>query len=213
MDVQLRQNFGTGGSPSAQVNTPSQSVAFQVGLSGRSSLTFDVPSIVGKTLGTNDNDYLEVIFVLQNANANTIYLADASLVEGDATAEDDPFSPRHIQQELALCQRYFQKTFLNADAPGGNKGFVGVIAGLASAAGNVIASWDFAVPLRTASYTLTTYNPTAGLAGYWSNFAGTFSAAVGLVYKSERGITMTAVPNTSLNDNFCGIHATVDAEL
>ncbi|WP_349366789.1 MAG: hypothetical protein ABL311_04700 [Nitratireductor rhodophyticola] len=30
-----------------------------------------------------------------------------SLVKGDATAETDPFSPRHIQQELALCQRYF----------------------------------------------------------------------------------------------------------
>lgn len=32
-----------------------------------------------------------------------------SLVEGDATSETDPFSPRHIQQELALCQRYYEK--------------------------------------------------------------------------------------------------------
>lgn len=32
-----------------------------------------------------------------------------SLVKGDATAEDDPFSPRHIQQEKNLCQRYFRK--------------------------------------------------------------------------------------------------------
>lgn len=33
-----------------------------------------------------------------------------SLVPGDATAEDDPFSPRHIQQELALCLRYYYST-------------------------------------------------------------------------------------------------------
>lgn len=31
-----------------------------------------------------------------------------SLVQGDATAEADPFSPRHPQQELALCQRYYE---------------------------------------------------------------------------------------------------------
>lgn len=31
-----------------------------------------------------------------------------SLVPGDATTEADPFSPRHIQQELALCQRYYE---------------------------------------------------------------------------------------------------------
>lgn len=34
-----------------------------------------------------------------------------SLVRGDATMESDPFAPRHIQQELALCQRYYWKTF------------------------------------------------------------------------------------------------------
>lgn len=31
-----------------------------------------------------------------------------SLVPGDATGEVNPFSPRHPQQELALCQRYFE---------------------------------------------------------------------------------------------------------
>lgn len=36
-------------------------------------------------------------------------ICHVSLVEGDATAEDDPFSPRHIQQELALCRRYFRR--------------------------------------------------------------------------------------------------------
>lgn len=37
-------------------------------------------------------------------------LGHVYIVEGDATAETDPFAPRHIQQELALCQRYFRKT-------------------------------------------------------------------------------------------------------
>ena len=68
------------------------------------------------------------------------------LVEGDATAEDDPFSPRHIQQELALCQRYFGRTW-------------GSIRGPCSAAGQYLSNlvqWPVemrAPPTVTAQYT------------------------------------------------------------
>ena len=72
-----------------------------------------MPSIAGKVLGTDGNDFLTVAFDIKrgafgtNLGSDNIDIAHVSLVEGDATAEYDPFSPRHIQQELALCQRYY----------------------------------------------------------------------------------------------------------
>lgn len=53
-----------------------------------------------------------VFTVATGGNISVVVPATAtrvSLVPGDATAEDDPFSPRHIQQETALCQRYFER--------------------------------------------------------------------------------------------------------
>lgn len=120
MAVDLAQVFGTGGSPSATV----------VGIGARQlsltaswqkfSFTVAVPSITGKTLGTALNDYLQLALWFDagaSLNARTASLgqqsgtfdiARVSMVEGDATAEDDPFAPRGRQQEMALCQRYYQ---------------------------------------------------------------------------------------------------------
>ena len=55
------QFFGTGGSPSSQVVTGP--VPFNCGTSWSwYRFTFDIPSITGKTLGTNGNDYAEIVF-------------------------------------------------------------------------------------------------------------------------------------------------------
>lgn len=103
VSLQIIQHFGTGGS--AAVETALGSVAIDGNLfSTKRSVLIDIPSLVGKTIGPNN--YLEVRFYTTIPDAHQFYLARVSLVEGDATAEDDPFSPRHIQQELALCQRY-----------------------------------------------------------------------------------------------------------
>lgn len=50
-------------------------------------------------------------------------IAHVSLVEGDARSEDDPFSPRHIQQELALCQRYYEKGYSQLNIWAGSTGW------------------------------------------------------------------------------------------
>jgi len=128
------QDFGTGGSPSAVVETPVAS--FNVGPNWQKcTATVNIPSIVGKTLG-DANDHLRIDISRPAADTVGGYLdiARVSLVEGDATAEADPFSPRHIQQELALCQRYYYKAsnaplsypFRGANFSGGATGvFVG----------------------------------------------------------------------------------------
>ena len=103
---ELRQNFGTGGS--ADVYTFFGEGGVQPGVNfTKVQFVVDVPSISSKTIGSNNNDCLELYIYLPTTETFVFDITKVSVVEGDATAEDDPFSPRHIQQELALCQRYY----------------------------------------------------------------------------------------------------------
>jgi hypothetical protein len=85
----------------------------------RYDVVIDVPSMVGRTFGTGSPTLSLTMWLDAGSNFNarssgighqsgTFDIAHVSMVEGDATAEEDPFSPRHIQQELALCQRYYE---------------------------------------------------------------------------------------------------------
>lgn len=105
--VFLRQHFGSGGS--AGVDTLIGGSGFVIpndGVWRKYTATATIPSIVGKTVGTNH--YLSVLFFMPTSVPFNIGMKNVSLVEGDATAEADPLSPRHIQQELAFCKRYYR---------------------------------------------------------------------------------------------------------
>jgi hypothetical protein len=118
--VEFWQRFGTGGSPSSDVfGGPVQKLAITTSWK-KYTVKGLIPSILGKTLGSNGDDFLALsIWFDAGANHNlrtgnlgqqsgTFEIARVSLVEGDATDEEDPFSPRHPQQELTLCQRYYE---------------------------------------------------------------------------------------------------------
>jgi hypothetical protein len=101
--VYLSQYFGSGGSPSSQVNLTLQNI--NVGTTwAKHELTFDLPSISGKTLGTGNDDYLCLNIQLPDA-ARTIDIAQVKLEEGSVAT---PFVTRQPAEELALCQRYYQ---------------------------------------------------------------------------------------------------------
>jgi len=108
----LVQVFGLGGSPSSPVSTLGDPVNLTTSWQ-RFSQVFDLPSIAGKVLGTDGSDHLAVTLDVKRGEVgtdlgnDTIDLARVSLVEGDATAEADPFPLRHIAQELELCRRYY----------------------------------------------------------------------------------------------------------
>lgn len=107
-----RQEFGTGGTPSANVDQ-----TFPVALTSlwtKFSFTVDLASTSGKTIGCSGGDALTFLLVWPSSSGGAtdqIDIAHVSVVEGDATAEADPFSPRHIGQELVLCQRYFFRSY------------------------------------------------------------------------------------------------------
>jgi hypothetical protein len=77
--VFIRQYFGTGGSPSASVDTPIFTLVPDIDWQ-RGSIQFDLPSIVGKTIGTNEDSQIQIVFALPidatytNANTPTIQI-------------------------------------------------------------------------------------------------------------------------------------------
>ena len=104
----LGQSFGTGGSPSATVFTAMTSQSITTSWA-RYSATLTVPSIAGKTIGTNSNDYLAV--TLQSATINATQTIDIWGVQVEAGSVATPFrrSSPTLQGELAACQRYYYR--------------------------------------------------------------------------------------------------------
>ena len=114
--VELAQGFGTGGSPSAGV-TAIGVTKTSIGTGWQLvTVTATVPSISGKTLGTDNNDHLVLTIWFDagsNFNSRTGSLGqqsgsfDISQVQIEPGSVATSFERRPIGVELALCQRYY----------------------------------------------------------------------------------------------------------
>lgn len=117
--VELEQNFGTGGTPSAAVTVNAGQVTLSTSWA-RYSVTVAVPSLSGKTLGTTDNTSNTMLSLFVSAgtdyNSRTGSLGIQSntfdfwgvQVEHGAVATGFRRNTANLQAELAACQRYFQ---------------------------------------------------------------------------------------------------------
>jgi hypothetical protein len=121
MAVEAIQDFGTGGSPSATVTGTGQTVTLTSSWAPF-ALTFSIPSITGKTLGTNSNDYFGLLFWTSagsdfNARTNSLGLQTIGVdlwgvhikVGTHTTAATDLYKQPELGPELARCQRYFYR--------------------------------------------------------------------------------------------------------
>jgi len=119
MAVEVSQNFGTGGSPSAEVTGVGQPVTL-TGLWAPFAVTVAVPSVAGKTLGTNGNHRLELLFwTSAGSNFNTrsgslglqtigVDLWGIHVKLGvHTTAAVEMYRAPELWPELARCQRYY----------------------------------------------------------------------------------------------------------
>jgi hypothetical protein len=108
LNVYLAQIFGTGGSPSAAVYTTTQTANLTAGTYQRFSMTFTLPSINGKTLGTNGDSSTSVNFNYSDAasrvQSGTIYLWGVQLEIGSVAT---PLEKPDPQEDLAKCQRSY----------------------------------------------------------------------------------------------------------
>ena len=113
----ISQSFGTGGSPSSAVDTPFGKKSITTSWA-RYSFTATLPSISGKTIGTNNNDVLNVgIIVSAGSDFNTAFSSIGIQsntfdiwgvqVGASSTASDFATATGTIQGELAACQRYY----------------------------------------------------------------------------------------------------------
>lgn len=102
ISLNMVQNFGSGGS--ALVSITSQSINLTVGWQ-RFSLTFTVPSISGKTVGSDS--FISVQWFLPNNAIHTIDFAQIMINEGSAPT-DFVLAGRTISSEFAACQRYYE---------------------------------------------------------------------------------------------------------
>lgn len=116
----IRQHFGTGGSPSADVTTYVGQAALTT-VSTPYRFVASVPSIAGKTFGTNGGDYLEIIYWISagsnfNAQTGSLGLQNTGVEfygmhdrPGDQPIDViNAYQPPDPQTELARCQRYFE---------------------------------------------------------------------------------------------------------
>ena len=117
----LLQDFGTGGSPSAQVNLTQQTFVLTANWT-RYSFTFAVPSISGKTIGTDANSSKLALFIEQGSSTSTdAWTLDLWGVQVEAGSIATPFQTATgtIAGELAACQRYYEKSYAQGSAPAG----------------------------------------------------------------------------------------------
>lgn len=103
-NVRMQQYFGSGGSPSSDVYT-TFATSIPIGTTwAKYQATVTIPSISGKTLGTNSNDYLSVDVGMPTNSAFQLDIAQFQLEPGDvATA----FELRSTNHEIMHCQRYY----------------------------------------------------------------------------------------------------------
>lgn len=115
--VEFLQFFGTGGSPSSAVTALGVTTCSLTTSWQKFTVTVSLPSISGKTIGTDDNSYLSPHFWFDagsdyNARTNSLGQQsgtfDIAQVQLEAGSVATPFERRPVGTELALCQRYYE---------------------------------------------------------------------------------------------------------
>ena len=144
----------------------------------------------------------------QNSGA-TFYITGVQLEPGSTAT---PFERRSYGQELALCQRYFEKTFSSDVAPASNVGTVGAISTTSGGALSNVAHVNYVFKVeKRATPTMTLYNPSAA-GSQWrdTNNGLNVDSATDNIGTAQATIVINGTPVSSRKHV---IHATASAEL
>jgi hypothetical protein len=225
--VELVQDFGTGGSPSASVNSIG-TTKISIGTTWQKvTVAATVPSISGKTLGTN-SDHVFILRIWFDAGSNfntqtdtlgqqsgTFEIAQVQIEAGPVAT---PFERRPIGVELALCQRYFEKSFDLANAPaqaiGTTNGAFCAVQVVGQSAAQRCGSVTCKTPKRSTP-TITLFNPIASNAQFYNANTGgsTTSTAAGSVGENGFHLDTVTQAGSGAAGNGLFIHWTASAEL
>ena len=110
--ARLEQNFGSGGSAQVITTVFTATGSTDAGFT-RYSGTVTLPSVAGKTIGAGNS--LALVLKLTAPNAGDyVDVTHVQLEEGSVAT---PFEQRPIGTELALCRRYYEKSYALGTAP------------------------------------------------------------------------------------------------
>jgi len=110
LQIFITHNCGSGGS--AEFGAAIQNISIATSVT-KNSLTFTVPSLTGKTLGSGHHTYLCFRFPLNQTF--DIYIKDVQIEIGSIATS---FHIRPHALELSLCQRYYEKSYESETYPG-----------------------------------------------------------------------------------------------
>jgi hypothetical protein len=177
-----------------------------------------VPSISGKTFGTaGDHSLVAVIWFDAGSdfNAETDSLGqqsgtfDIAQVQVEPGPVATPFERRPIGTELALCQRYFNKSYAVETNPG-TATTSGQLAPSFAAAGTgaMHSIVRYPVVMRSTA-TVTVYNPVTGASNSARRGSGNVVPTQGS--GADSGVIVIIAGGTSVDN--CAHHYTASAEL
>jgi hypothetical protein len=198
------QVFGTGGSE--QVGVLEYPIALTTSWQ-RYSFTFNIPSIAGKIIGQGSYLYVHPLRINPSAPLTNYYIAQVQLNAGDVAL---PFQPRSFAEELALCQRYYEKSYDIGDSPGAVNNFRGAEAYPTYQSGGTnrrVAS--FKVNKRVTP-TITVYSPFTGAANKIFRTSSDIDALIAEIGQSS--FTLYPAASYVAGDDI-RFHWTADAEL
>ena len=203
--INMVQIFGTGGSPSANVGISGTKIS--VGTTFQKvTVTATLPSISGKTLGTNNNSTLNLNIWFDAGStwngdtdslgqqSGTFEIAQVQIEPGPVAT---PFEQRPIGTELALCQRYFCKSYGIDVTPGS----VSVNLGNPNSLSATTLSWiacnvSFPVTMRT-NPSVSIYRPSTGAISTVEETGEVNPRTVGGIEAGANGIGLLVITSSS----------------
>lgn len=228
LGVRLSQNYGTGGSPSSQEWNTGYTITLTSTWT-KYTITFTLTSIVGKTFGTNNNDYLELAIqkmwgsnLISRYNSGTAEgfgsagLVDIAQVQLNLGEIALPFQPKSFADEYRLCLRYYQKSYEYGTAIGTSTTTGGERRSIYTAYLLHNDATRFYIPMR-GTPAITYYDPYDGTANYCTEYNVGSSRVADRLLNAASAVCgnyfVTGSSNAFTAGNWVIFHWTADAEL
>jgi hypothetical protein len=155
-----------------------------------------------------DSKGFSVEFALgAHVNTDGLEITGIQLELGTVTA----FEHRSFNEELALCQRYFTKSFPYGTAPAQNAGITGAITGQGQAASSPAYAYVTFKNTMRATPTIVTFNPNATNAN-WRNTTSGGALTVAVQFTGDSGTFIGSNTEVLAQYQLCAIHYTASAE-
>lgn len=206
-------NYGTGGTPAAQVTLLDTTISTAGGVLVTHAITCPAVSNAAD-FGTNENEYLEIQYSWMFLTGTEVKWRDVQLEEG---SKPSPFEVLTYEDELFRCRRHFQRSYAKDSAIG----LTGQLAGCAriqpsSTASPAVVNIAFSRTMR-AIPTVTLYStdtPNASGKIYKETAtAGDLGGTSTATNISESGFSAVNAGAALTADHVYRFHWTADAEI